>query len=711
MALQKQKCRRLSQHEFQSAASTRHIERQERLRKQNNELGISLSELFLGLAIKRTSASEVEIGLACHDGTYNVDFAVHTLNEAGHVARDGLSCPVRLPSGTGPQAVTIAEYIIGTMRDYAVQHSCKFLGAGLTSDVLEVCPDVLSRLWLELDIVPILVTLGEGDGGVTGGQSNRMMGAGVDELADSMARKCLALYGPSNQPRLAVGFSNKVDVDVANRARLTSLRDYQRTVDDHTWHTALHYAQALKQSKTKIAFFSATPQGGGVALMRHALIRFLRLLGVDCSWWVPKPRPEVFRITKTNHNILQGVAAPDERLSKEQGNAIHEWTQDNANRYWTRTGGPLRPSSEGGADVIIVDDPQMPNIIDISKALEPTRPVIFRSHIQVRADLADRSDTPTAEVWEWLWSSVKHADLFVAHPVSTFVPSCVEKKKLAYMPATTDWLDGLNKDLSDFDTAYYIHEFNTVCMAQRMNTLAYPKREYIVQIARFDPAKGIPDVLASYAEFRRHSAYCKDRAPDETPQLVVAGHYSVDDPDGVRVLDETLDRLDNEYRDIKDSVILMRLGPTDQLLNALLSNARVALQLSTREGFEVKVSEALHKGVPVITTRAGGIPLQVQHEKSGFTVETGDWKSVAHYLDLLFSDEARYREMSAFAASHVSDEVGTVGNAVNWMFLAHQLSQGQKLQPNGKWIWDLARDEAGEPILDEEVILPRHMTT
>lgn len=155
----------------------------------------------------------------------------------------------------------------------------------------------------------------------------------------------------------------------------------------------------------------------------------------------------------------------------------------------------------------------------------------------------------------------------------------------------------------------------------------------------------------------------------------------------------------------------MRLGPTDQLLNALLSNARVALQLSTREGFEVKVSEALHKGVPVITTRAGGIPLQVQHEKSGFTVETGDWKSVAHYLDLLFSDEARYREMSAFAASHVSDEVGTVGNAVNWMFLAHQLSQGQKLQPNGKWIWDLAREEAGEPILDEEVILPRHMTT
>ena len=74
-----------------------------------------------------------------------------------------------------------------------------------------------------------------------------------------------------------------------------------------------------------MAFFSATPQGGGVALMRHALIRFFRLVGVDCTWWVPKPKPEVFRITKTNHNILQGVADPAERLTKENQEVLDEW--------------------------------------------------------------------------------------------------------------------------------------------------------------------------------------------------------------------------------------------------------------------------------------------------------------------------------------------------------------------------------------------------
>jgi glycosyltransferase involved in cell wall biosynthesis len=54
-----------------------------------------------------------------------------------------------------------------------------------------------------------------------------------------------------------------------------------------------------------------------------------------------------------------------------------------------------------------------------------------------------------------------------------------------------------------------------------------------------------------------------------------------------------------------------------------ISNAKVALQLSTREGFEVKVSEALHKGIPVVTTKAGGIPLQVEHGKNGYLVDPG----------------------------------------------------------------------------------------
>ncbi len=70
--------------------------------------------------------------------------------------------------------------------------------------------------------------------------------------------------------------------------------------------------------------------------------------------YVPKPRPGVFRITKNVHNILQGVASPDERISADDKNSITDWIKDNANRYWLSEGGPLRHPSKGGADIIIV---------------------------------------------------------------------------------------------------------------------------------------------------------------------------------------------------------------------------------------------------------------------------------------------------------------------------------------------------------------------
>ena len=154
---------------------------------------------------------------------------------------------------------------------------------------------------------------------------------------------------------------------------------------------------------------------------------------------MPKPRPGVFRVTKTFHNILQAVSSPGERVSKHKHDVVTEWIKENAKRYWMCPGGPLRPPSEGGADIVIVDDPQMPTIIPLSKSQAPDRPVIFRSHIQIRSDLISQPGTPQAEVWAHLWNSIKLADLFLSHPVKHFVPSNVPCDIVGYMPATTDW--------------------------------------------------------------------------------------------------------------------------------------------------------------------------------------------------------------------------------------------------------------------------------
>lgn len=177
-------------------------------------------------------------------------------------------------------------------------------------------------------------------------------------------------------------------------------------------------------------------------------------------------------------------------------------------------------------------------------------------------------------------------------------------------------------------------------------------------------------------------------------------------------MEQTAELLLKDYSDIMSDISVMRLGSTDQMLNALMSNAKIALQLSTREGFEVKVSEALHKGVPVIATRTGGIPLQVDEGKSGFLVDPGNSDQVAEYMAKLLSDNALYERMSKYAASHVSDEVGTVGNALSWLYLADTMTEGKEtLKTNGRWINDLARQKAGVPYQEGETRLDRHLST
>lgn len=138
-----------------------------------------------------------------------------------------------------------------------------------------------------------------------------------------------------------------------------------------------------------------------------------------------------------------------------------------------------------------------------------------------------------------------------------------------------------------------------------------------------------------------------------------------------------------------------------------MAKAKIALQLSTREGFEVKVSEALHAGVPVIASRTGGIPLQIQHGKSGYLCDVGDNERVAGHLYDLYTDEKLFEAVSSFARKNVSDEVSTVGNAAAWLYLAVMYSRGEKIKPHGQWINDLLRKETGQPYKEGEPKLPR----
>ena len=70
------------------------------------------------------------------------------------------------------------------------------------------------------------------------------------------------------------------------------------------------------------------------------------------------------------------------------------------------------------------------------------------------------------------------------------------------------------------------------------------------------------------------------------------GHGSVDDPDGTMIYEHIHDTLSTkEYELIKGDVAVVRAPPSDSILGCILQGAWVATQLSTREGFEVKVTE------------------------------------------------------------------------------------------------------------------------
>ena len=127
-------------------------------------------------------------------------------------------------------------------------------------------------------------------------------------------------------------------------------------------------------------------------------------------------------------------------------------------------------------------------------------------------------------------------------------------------------LDGLNKELDPWDSAYYMGVFRDLCAKEKMHQLQWPARDYLVQVARFDPAKGIPHVIDSYARFRRLLKTTQsDLGEDEHPQMLICGHGAVDDPDASIIYDEVIQLIASEpYREFAKDIIVMRLPPSDQ---------------------------------------------------------------------------------------------------------------------------------------------------
>lgn len=537
--------------------------------------------------------------------------------------------------------------ILKWIEGYTTQNNMKIVAAAVvgngTADALG------STLWLDADIVPFAI---------------HEEAAINESTVLEAARQIAANFDEHNLVKVTPTAENEVIP-----SRLVTLEDYEQTVPPEAWKYAQELAREFQEMNNRMVFFNATPQGGGVALMRHALIRFYRLLGVDIHWHTMNPNAEVFEVTKTKfHNVLQAVAPDGVELTDHDKQLYGAWSRDNAEHF---------KNVVQEANVIVIDDPQPSGMIPYMKEHNSSAPMMYRSHIHLDRELLAKENTPQKRTWDFLWETIKESDVFINHPVEKFVPHNAQDMSIS-MPATTDPLDGLNKPLRKEQLAYYLGLFNKILLEHAQKPLDLT-RDYIVQIARFDPSKGIPDVIESYAQLREKLGDIKN-----PPQLVLAGHGSIDDPDGVPVYNMTMQMCqEDRYRPYANDIKVVRLHHNDQILNALMRGSKVALQLSHREGFEVKVTEALHKGKPIIAFRAGGIPLQIQHEETGYLEDIGDCGAVATRLYNLLTDEELYSRMSKAATEKLNPNYFTVYNGIKWMYLANQLRKGVKLPGNG----------------------------
>ncbi|BGP40935.1 hypothetical protein JCM10449v2_004900 [Rhodotorula kratochvilovae] len=663
-------------HDLHDRAPTPHSVTQRRLDirpKKNRKASAPLQIVFAGVAVRERPDLDdkgAEYAVSVSDGTGTVQ-SEHSFRPKGETAQDALN------------------YILDLSRKYSEQrgHKIQIIALartcdGLVPDQTFTPPsepnaeknDFLTRVWLELDAIPFLASHAASEGKFS---LDAQAGAAVDEA--------LATLVPMSSSTIKIQLSplRQVLVDADFRVRLYSLPLLKSITSPALWNAFSDLGSALAQQKTSVAFFSATPRGGGVALMRHSLMRVWHATGLDVRWFVPEGDPSVFNITKRKfHNVLQGVADDDILLHEDDMALFEAWTKHNYERFWAGEHSPLKR-----LDVAIIDDPQLTALIPIIRRESPRTKIVFRSHIQIRADLVDKGDKQIKATWDYLWGFIQQADLFVSHPVEEFVPKVVrEKLPVVYMPPSTDPIDGLNKPLNRTHLNMYRHTFNEAVRSSSGWQVDWD-RVYILQVARFDPSKGIPDLAEGYRLFREHAAKTGDH--EHIPQLIMTGHSSVDDPDGTLVLHQLHDQLgDSKFDDIRDDIFAIRAPPSDRLLNAILRGADVVAQVSTREGYEIKVSEAVHKGKWVIATRAGGIPLQIRNCKDGELVEPSDPEGIAKALIAFYSSDKRLSSRSEMTANDVDNVRGgrhgddgdgpserdlTLGNATMWQLLLARL--------------------------------------
>jgi trehalose synthase len=195
----------------------------------------------------------------------------------------------------------------------------------------------------------------------------------------------------------------------------------------------------------------------------------------------------------------------------------------------------------------------------------------------------------------------------------------------------------------------------------------------VLQVSRWDVLKDPVGVIRGFAE----------HVPAFTgAHLVYAGpavSAVADDPEGMRVLRESValwERLPEEQR---KRIHLASLPMEDAaenatIVNALQRHATVIVQKSLAEGFGLTVSEAMWKGRPVVASRIGGIESQIVDGESGVLLDDPrDLAAFGDAVSALLRDPPRAELIGRRAHDRVRDEFTSPRSLLDYLSVLRKL--------------------------------------
>jgi trehalose synthase len=346
----------------------------------------------------------------------------------------------------------------------------------------------------------------------------------------------------------------------------TRLEAYRDVAPRGTLELLVRLAERLRGRR--FVHVNASRYGGGSPELLNRLVPMLQELGIESAWEVIVGDPEFYAAVRA----LEGAAAGREQEI---------------------TAGMLRAYEETAA----ANSPRLPLDGDLVM-IHDLAPLPLVRHRRDRGRWVWRCHSDLSQalrrVWHLLRRDVARYDATVFS-----LPKFAQRVPVPALIVhpSVDPLSEKNRELTRAE------------VQQGLDGLGIPRdTPLLVQIAPYVRSADHLGVIQAYRLARKY-VDCR---------LVLAGGGAADNPEGTAVLAELRHAADG------DANIHLLVLPPDAAreINVLQRSAAIVLHKPLHEDFGLTVAEAMWKGKPVIGSFAGGIPVQVIFEVTGYVVNS-----------------------------------------------------------------------------------------